>query len=52
MSEGTNPFNETDTNLLPITNLDFDEASISRALTLSSQGTNFVFICKYEYLPS
>ena len=36
MSEGTNPFNETGTNLLPSTNLDFDEASTSRVSTLTS----------------
>ena len=48
MSEGTNPFNETGTNLLPSTNLDFDEAPTSRALTLSSQGTNLVFRSSYS----
>ena len=48
MSEGTNPFNETGTNLLPSTNLDFDEAPTSRVLTLSSQGTNLVFRSSYS----
>ena len=48
MSEGTNPFKETATNLLPSTNLDFDEAPTSKALTLSSQGTNLVFRSSYS----
>ena len=48
MSEGTNPFNETGTNLFPSTNLDFDEALTSRALILSSQGTNLVFRSSYS----
>ena len=33
---------------LPSTNLDFDEAPTSRALTLSSQGTNLVFRSSYS----
>ena len=48
MSEGTNPFNETGTNLLPSTNLDLDEALTSRAFTLSSHGTNLVFRSSYS----
>ena len=42
MSEGTNPFNETGTNL------DFDEAPTSRDLTLSAQGINLVFKISYS----